>query len=419
MKFFKLCFAIVFSVFFMLIGCTQKTHFKFEKINNISFTEKTKSFSFNNLLYVICNDQFVCIDPETGVFLESVNLPGYPTDYGSFGYFDSNVGFIYNTPDGYSFNYYKLNPEKPYFTKSKSMAVLGSKFDDSFYSGYKDEYQFIISDTKSNTLSWYSNFHLVGDLKFDFPVKVKFLKSIENTLVVYDGKKVTYASIVGKDTISYPANLNIDPDNEEDQTSIQYTEFNIKAVNFDKSFIVDYFDHFAIYDGESFNCVVDEKKIDEINVFRIIRYRVVQKKYPNVTGHFGEFITTNNGLFNLESDTLITDNKVSIVDIGRAASFSLDNICSRYELHLGLSKLDDKTKVICYKNLPYYSTINNNGMIPEFSFDYLPKGASNIKIVDFRNDYNRNSRHKLKVYAFTEQGLYRSEAIAEYSIVNP
>lgn len=387
--------AAIFVMLATLSSCTQKTHFKFEKITNANFREKTQFFAFNDLIYVIDRDRLVCMNPDNGQMLESVDLPGYPTDVKEVLLGNSNLKMMFRSGDSFLFKEYGFNGEKPYITEKKSFIAKGSKI----LFAVNDD--MILYDDQKRTLSGYKSGKITGSLTLDNPCIVGLSsgyvipRNQMSVIEVYDGKYLSFAGYDKDYKIVYPLK--------------EMPRLDIPSNNFAESrVIMNGVDVPCIYDGESFNFVVSE---DDFKT-----YKINKVNFPKLLDASCDLLNiyalNNRGLFiiDYEEPTMISDGMFKMIDYAKMNDGNEKQL-SRMIYLLGM-KVGNTYRVECTVTRgPINFIRDNDNLAQTYTFDNLPEGTFCAKFARIKG--------KMYVYAFTSEGLYRSEVIAEYRTENP
>ncbi len=376
--------AIIFAMLTSLASCGQKTHFKFEKIRNVYFREKTQFFAFNDLIYVIDRDKLVCMNPDNGEMLESVNLPGYFLDIKSEG---SNLYMTFKSGDGFIFKDFGLNGKSSYITEKRSFIVEGTKF------LYAYMNIMVLYDDSSRTLASYKNGKLAGKLVFEKPCSVEATYEAYSpgyamcSALVYDGQTLTFAGFDDNWRPVYPVK--------------EMPQIKLPSKNFNKSMVVrNDFDAICVYDGESFNFVVTDDNYKT--------YKINKVNFPNLESFTSDalniYASNNYGLFIIDyvEPTRISNGKFELIDLETLEKGSEEKLPVR--IHLLGMRLGKSYRVECVKTNGPINLIRGNEKIAQTcTFDELPEGTFCAKFA--------RMKEKMYVYAFTSEGLFRSEPL--------
>jgi hypothetical protein len=164
----------------------------------------------------------------------------------------------------------------------------------------------------------------------------------------------------------------------------------------------------CIYDGESFNFVVSE---DDFKT-----YKINKVNFPKLLDASFDLLNiyalNNRGLFiiDYEEPTMISDSMFKMIDYAKMNDGNEKQL-SRMIYLLGM-KVGNTYRVECTVTRGPINFIRDNDNLSQtYTFDNLPEGTFCAKFARIKG--------KMYVYAFTSEGLYRSEVIAEYRTENP
>lgn len=378
--------AVIFAMLTPLVSCGQKTHFKFEKIRNANFREKTQFFAFNDLIYVIDRDKLVCMNPDNGQMLESVNLPGYPTDFSKSLMKTSDVSMIFKTKEGYIYKDYNLYNKKPYFKENKTMSVIGSSFlsQPKYYDGSMEF--FIVNDSKT-LLSYYKNYKLIDKIEFENKTITKILYD-NKVLAAYDGKMLSQIGIEKDKLIKKYRPLG-HPNVKE--WSIRADDINECILSTDTSFVL-------VYNGKSFyrfDLWFETRTVETVNM--------VSKVNSVSKGSDFHLVGCDDGLYLMRNfkPELVKVADMKLDTIGNSEYLFMDS-----EFCIAGARIGEAYKIVGIRNHTV-DEFNNHSKRPSFpdilNFDDLPEGTFAVGLAYVNFD--------LRVYAFTATGYYRSEVI--------
>lgn len=387
--------AAIFVMLAPLPSCAQKTHFKFEKIKNAYFREKTQFFAFNDLIYVIDRDKLVCMNPDNGQMVESVDLPGYPTDVKGDQPWKSNLIMTFRSGDFFLFKEYGFNGEKPYITEKKSFNTKGSKI----LFAVNDD--IILYDDQTRMLSGYKSGKIAGSLTLDNPCLVGLSsgyvipRNQMSVIEIYDGKYLSFAGFDKDCKIVYPLK--------------EMPRIDIPSKNLAESrIIMNGVDVPCIYDGESFNFIVSEDGFKT--------YKINKVNFPKLLDASCDLLNiyalNNRGLFiiDYEEPTMISDGMFKMIDFARMNDGNEKQL-SRMIYLLGM-QVGNTYRVECTVTRGPINLIRgNDNLVQTYTFDNLPEGTFCVRLAKIKG--------MIYVYAFTSEGLFRSEVIAEYKTENP
>lgn len=369
--------AIIFAMLTPLVSCGQKTHFKFEKIRNANFREKTQFFAFNDLIYVIDRDKLVCMNPETGDMLESVNLPGYPTDCNYSFHGNANLFLIFQINNVYILKSYKLSKNKTYIKEVKSIRVNGSRFIDNL--GFIWTNDFFIINEDMTVLSYYKNYIILDEKQYNEKTIIASFRG--SYIATYNGQVLSVFAFNDKGF-------------DDPESSLKWS---IKSNNIDKCFISTIVDSICVCTGEKiFKVNLSNYKKTELYFTTKINSFAISESLEGYNIYGSE-----DGLYYVDDETSepinISRDRLSLITHKQRNQYP--------PFLLAGAIIGNRYKLVCLEgsSSPLNIFPDRNKQVNILSFDDLPDGTFAVGLAKINYD--------LRVYAFTATGYYRSEVI--------
>ena len=385
MKISKLVIAFLLCVS-MFTGCflTGKTHYGFEKIYGAYFSEQTKFFSTYNLIFVIERDKLVCINPDNGEMLDFVELPGYPIDVCKNIIKNADLSMIFSSGKEFVYRDFIFADKKPYIKVNRTSKVMGSQILNNKESFLGNDY-LLIGNSSSNSLFLYS----ANDIKLldTLQIKKEFKVSMDygpSVFLIYDGNQLVTAG-VEKGKFVMP--LTTGEWKNHHKWTIPATDFNRSFLKSDAAYIL-------LYNGSKLYKMTIMGGVGDFEEMVIPPVESVGGLGGNVV--FG----CNDGMYYLDIYSKlvkVSDNVYDVIDKSVDQFFG-DN----YSL---AGKLIGKNYHLIGLRKPMFAERKKGEIVlPKIiTFDLLPEGTFSVGFARIKNS--------TYVYAFTSEGLYRSDVL--------